>query len=128
VRRAVSDVSAIDGELFKKGEVLFSLSGASSVILNTDVKNADINANFAGGSLLATGASLTDKQNIEGCAYVNGLTEHDEIRLEQLSGTLPSAGAIRPPAFIPEPGSIAPMLTGLAAITLLARRRRARAG
>jgi hypothetical protein len=77
---------------------------------------------------LATGASLTNNQNIEGGVYVNSLTQRGEIHLDQFSGTLPAAGAVRPPAFIPEPGSIALMLTGLAAITLLARRRRARAG
>jgi choice-of-anchor A domain-containing protein len=152
---AVFDLSAIDDELFSKGEFVFNLNGASTVILNTDIKNANISANFLGGSaqqygsnllwnfydaasltinsqwggsLLATGASLTNNQNIEGGVYVNSLTQRGEIHLDQFSGTLPSAGAIRPPAFIPEPGSIALMLTGLAAITLLARRRRARAG
>jgi choice-of-anchor A domain-containing protein len=152
---AVFDLTAIDTVLFSKGEFRFNLNGAKTVILNTDVQSASLGANFLGGSaqqygsqllwnfynatdltinsqwggsLLATGAYLTNNQNIEGGVYVNGLDQRAEIHLQSFSGTLPSGSnglAGRPSAAAPEPASIALFAAGLGVMALLGRRRSA---
>lgn len=116
---AVFDLTDIDTVLFSKGEFRFNMNGASSVILNTDVKSANISANFLGGSaqqyggkllwnfynatsltinnqwggsLLATSAYLTNNQNIEGGVFVNGLDQRGEIHQQAFTGKLGGAG------------------------------------
>lgn len=140
---AVFDLTAFDTELFGKGEFAFNLNGASTVILNTDIKNVNISANFLGGSaqalgkqllwnfydatnitinnqwggsLLATGALLTNKQNIEGGVFVNELHQRGEIHLQAFNGKLP--------AEVPEPGMLVILATGLCLIAVTSRRRR----
>ncbi|WEF30859.1 collagen-binding domain-containing protein [Pseudoduganella chitinolytica] len=141
---AVFDLETIDEGLFSLGEFEFHLNGASTVVFNTDVKTASIGANFLGGSaqvigakavwnfynatsltlgsqfggaVLATGATLTNWQNIEGGVYVDNLVQRGEIHLQPFTGTL---GTVSP---VPEPATVTLLLGGLA--VLVARRRRA---
>lgn len=153
---AVFDLTAIDTVLFSKGEFRFNLNGASTVVLNTDVKSANIGANFLGGSaqqyggrmlwnfynatnltinnqwggsLLAPDAFLTNNQNIEGGVFVNGLDQRGEIHLQSFTGSLPDGGgaAGRPSGAVPEPAGMALFAAGLGAMGMLgALRRRSR--
>jgi choice-of-anchor A domain-containing protein len=43
---AVFDLTAVDDSLLAKSEFMFDFSGATTVIINTDVNSASINANF----------------------------------------------------------------------------------
>lgn len=144
---AVFDLSSFDTVLFGMGEFAFNLNGASTVILNTDIQSANINANFLGGSaqalgkqllwnfydatsinlgsqwggtLLATGAHLNNRQNIEGGVFVNSLNQQGEIHLQTFNGKLSGSAA----AQVPEPGTLAILATGLCLIAFTARRRR----
>ncbi|AVR99081.1 choice-of-anchor A family protein [Pseudoduganella armeniaca] len=137
---AVFDLETIDEGLFSVGEFEFHLNGASTMIFNTDVTSASINANFLGGAaqaiggkaiwnfynassltlgsqfggaVLATGATLTNWQNIEGGVFVNQLVQRGEIHLQPFTGTISA---------VPEPAGVTLLLGGLA--VLAARRRR----
>ena len=130
---AVFDLDAIDEDLFRLGEFEFHLNGASTVIFNTDVTTASISANFLGGSaqaiggkaiwnfsratdltlgsqfggaVLATGATLTNWQNIEGGVFVHDLVQRGEIHLQPFTGNVP----LLP---VPEPMTIWLLLGGL---------------
>ncbi|WP_227470195.1 choice-of-anchor A family protein [Massilia sp. YMA4] len=136
---AVFDLETIDEGLFSLGEFEFHLNGASSVIFNTDVTSASINANFLGGAapliggkavwnfynatsltlgsqfggaVLATGATLTNWQNVEGGVFVKNLVQRGEIHLQPFTGTISA---------VPEPAGVTLLLGGLA--VLAARRR-----
>lgn len=146
---AVFDLTAIDTVLFGKSEFEFNLNGATSVLLNTDITTASINANFLGGSapnygskllwnfynatsltigsqfggsILATDAFLTNNQNIEGGVFVSSLQQNAEIHLQPFNGYLPlqSGSTVVP---VPEPAGIALVLTGLGLIGFMRRRR-----
>lgn len=146
---AVFDLSAIDESLFKLGEFQFNLNGASTVIFNTDIISATIGANFLGGaaqaigsqaiwnfykaenltinnqfggSVLAVNALLTNNQNIEGGVYVEDLVQKGEIHLQAFSGSLDFLD--KPRAGVPEPGSIALVMTGLLALGCVRLRRK----
>jgi len=141
---AVFDLESIDENLFKLGEFEFNLHGASTVIFNTDVKTASIGANFLGGSaqaigskaiwnfynatdltigsqfggaVLATGATLTNWQNIEGGVYVKDLVQRGEIHLQAFTGNVP----LMP---VPEPTTVWLLLGGLAVLGARAKQRR----
>jgi choice-of-anchor A domain-containing protein len=130
---AVFDLESIDESLFRMGEFEFHLNGASTVIFNTDVTTASINANFLGGSaqaiggkaiwnfynatsltlgsqfggaVLATGATLTNWQNIEGGVFVQDLVQRGEIHLQPFTGSVP----LLP---VPEPMTVWLLLGGL---------------
>ncbi|RZT04126.1 PEP-CTERM protein-sorting domain-containing protein/choice-of-anchor A domain-containing protein [Duganella sp. CF402] len=139
---AVFDLTAIDTQLFSNTVKRFSFSGldgATSVIFNTDITSATLADDFLGGaapnygakmiwnfynatsltvqnqfggSILATKATLTNNQNIEGGVYVNALDQHAEIHLRAYTGTLP----------VPEPETYAMLLAGLGLIGFMARR------
>ena len=138
---AVFDLDAIDESLFRMGEFEFHLNGASTVIFNTDVKTASISANFLGGSaqaiggkaiwnfynatnltlgsqfggaVLATGATLTNWQNIEGGVFVQDLVQRGEIHLQPFTGNVP----LLP---VPEPMTVWLLLGGLVVLGARAR-------
>lgn len=138
---AVFDLETIDEGLFSAGEFEFHLNGASTMIFNTDVTSASINANFLGGAaqviggkaiwnfynassltlgsqfggaVLATGATLTNWQNIEGGVYVKDLVQRGEIHLQPFTGTISA---------VPEPASVTLLLGGLAVLAARCRRR-----
>lgn len=129
---AVFDLTQIDTQLFGLGEFQFNLGNASTVIFNTDNTSYDIAANFLGGSaallgtktiwnfynadtlniasqfggvVLATDATLTLSQNIEGTVVVDTLHQYGEIHQQDFVGTLPSPPV--PGQQVPEPGSLA---------------------
>src|SRR5471032_2287830 len=115
---AVFDLTSIDTTLFSTAkEFTFNLNGASTVIMNSNDTSASINANFLGGSaqtvgskiiwnfydattlnigaqfggdVLATKATLTNSDNIEGGVFVDNLTQKAEIHLQPFSGSVPS--------------------------------------
>jgi choice-of-anchor A domain-containing protein len=139
---AVFDLTGIDNNLFdssKIKEFTFNLNGATSVYLNSDVTSAVINDKFLGGSahkvgsaliwnfynatdltinaqfggsILATKATLTNNQNIEGGVYVNNLVSNSEIHLDTFTGA------------VPEAETYAMMLAGLGLVGFIARRRK----
>ncbi|HWU83707.1 MAG TPA: choice-of-anchor A family protein [Rhodocyclaceae bacterium] len=129
---AVFDLTQIDTQLFGLGEFQFNLGNASTVLFNTDNASYDFSTNFLGGSatllgtraiwnfydadsiainnqfggvVLATGAALTNRQNIEGTVVVASLDQQGEIHQQDFAGSLPP-----PPSSdeqVPEPGSLA---------------------
>ncbi len=141
---AVFDLSQ-DDALLNLSEFAFDLGSATSVIFNSDVTSATINANFVGngalavaskvvwnfynatsltlnaqfgGSILATDALLTNANNIEGGVYVNRLVQNGEIHQGAYTGVLPPP----PSQQVPEPGTLGLLAAaGLAAVW--ARRR-----
>jgi choice-of-anchor A domain-containing protein len=133
---AVFDLTAIDTELFKLGEFEFVLNGATTLIFNIDDSDVSIAANFLagsaksiapfalwnfynaenlvverefGGTILAPGAAFRNENNIEGTVVVGSLLQHGEIHLQPFVDI--------PPTSVPEPGSIALLLAGLAALS-----------
>jgi len=147
---AVFDLTDVQNKLFDYSQVKdfsFSLHGATSVILNSSVTSATIAGAFLdsaatnlgssmlwnfynatsltignqfGGSILATGADLTDLQgsNIEGGVYVkNVLVQNSEIHTKLYSGILPVSA-------VPEPETYAMLLGGLGLMGFIARRRK----
>lgn len=126
----------LDRTLFalKNLEFEFVLNGATTLIFNSDETAYDFSANFLGGSarqlgklaiwnfynatnitlrsefggvVLATGASLSNNNNIEGTVVVNSLTQRGEIHQQTFSGDIPRQN-------VPEPGSLALLLGALA--------------
>ncbi|HZG21262.1 MAG TPA: collagen-binding domain-containing protein [Herbaspirillum sp.] len=139
--------NASSASVFSAGEFSFAANGASTIIINSSVSSAVIGANFLGGqaqslgksivwnfynassltinnqfggSILATHASLTNNQNIEGGVFVNSLTQNGELHLQPFSGNL---AAVAP---VPEPEQYLMMLAGLAIVVGVAALRRRR--
>lgn len=139
---AVFDLTAIDTQLFRLGEFSFRLNGATTVIFNVDATSLDFSTNFLddsahslsgnsiwnfynatdltinnqfGGAVLAPSAQLTNGNNIEGDVLVSRLTQRGEIHASQFTGAVSA---------VPEPGSLAMLLGGLALIAATTRRQR----
>jgi choice-of-anchor A domain-containing protein len=129
--------------LLGSAEFAFDLGSATSVVINSDVATANIHANFInggaaaiaprvlwnfyaataidlgtqfGGSILATGATLTNRNNIEVGVFVNTLNQQGEIHQAAFTGALPSND-------VPEPGTLVLVLAALVAGVAAARHR-----
>ena len=91
---------------------------ASKVIWNFSSGLTELNTDKEfRGSILATGATLTNQNNVEGVVMVNGLDQRAEIHYATaFTGTVTA---------VPEPETYAMMLGGLALMAGIARRRRA---
>jgi choice-of-anchor A domain-containing protein len=132
---AVFDLTAIDEQLFGLGEFMFDLNGASTVIMNTDVSTASIHANFLegsaqaigsqviwnfykatslsidtqfGGSVLATGALVTNTRDIEGGLFANALDLRAQVHVQPFTGNVDLLSPV------PEPSMVAMIIAGLA--------------
>ncbi len=146
---AVFDLTAVDDTLLAMSEFDFDLGNATSVLFNSDVATANISANFLGGSaqaiatktiwnfydatsltlnsqfggsILATGATLKNSNNIEGGVYVNQLQQSGEIHQQAYTGSWPTGpqGNATP---VPEPASLALVVAALGAAAAARRRR-----
>ncbi len=146
--RAIFDLT---GNVLGAGEFEFNLNGARTLIFNSGVGGTiDLNANFLGnsalgplahmavwnfynatalnvgrqfgGSILATGASLTNSNNIEGAVVVKRFDGKGELHLRSFNGQLfpTTSGGPTP---VPEPGSLA-LVAAAALAAALTRRRR----
>jgi len=140
---AVFDLTGTGSAVLSASEFSFNLNGATTVLFNSDVTLATINANFLdasaqaigsktlwnfynatsltlnsqfGGSILAADATLTNYNNIEGGVYVNALQQHGELHEQAFTGNLPI------PA-VPEPGTGQLLMAGLVAGLLRWRRK-----
>ena len=141
---AVFDLS---DSLFDGSIKRFSFTGldsATTVIFNTGVTSADFAIDFQdsaavnygskmlwnfygasdltihnqfGGSILATDATLTNYQNIEGGVYVSTLNHNGEIHGQNFTGSIPA---------VPEPATYAMLLAGLGLIGMTGRAARRR--
>ena len=148
---AVFDLTAVDDTLLRYGEFDFNLGNASTVVFNSDVTSANINANFLngsaaaigsktiwnfynassltfgtqfGGSVLATQASMTNYNNIEGGVFVNRIDQRGEIHLQPFKGNL--SAAIGSVSSVPEPSAWALMAAGVLVMINAGLRRRNR--
>ncbi len=139
----------LTSDLLGAGEFDFKLNGAKTLIFNSAVSGPiTLNANFLGGSavgelareavwnfynatsisvgaqfggsILATNASLTNTNNIEGAVVVKTFTGRGEVHLQSFTGNIPGT-----PNQVPEPGSLALVLVGLLGAGAARRRRQA---
>lgn len=131
---AVFNLSGTDNQVFSQKELKFNTNGASTIIINSNLTAASIFANFAdcdprlmgtniiwnfynatnltinsqfGGSILATGATLINNQEIDGGVYVQNLVQNAEIHYQPVTGMISS---------VPELDTYSSMLAGLALI------------
>jgi choice-of-anchor A domain-containing protein len=135
----------LDSSVFssKITDFYFNLSGASTVIFNTNDKNLSLNANFQnaesngskfiwnfagaesvtvgrtfGGQVLVSDGTFSNINgaNVEGGVYAKNVNEYGQIHIQAFTGVIPSA--------VPEPATYAMLLGGLALMGLVARRRK----
>ncbi|MFM2329727.1 MAG: hypothetical protein RLZZ494_1830 [Pseudomonadota bacterium] len=150
---AVFDLTAVDDTLLRYGEFQFNLGNASTVVFNSDVTSATINANFLngsaaaigsktiwnfynasnltfntqfGGSVLATDATMTNYNNIEGGVFVDRITQRGEIHLQPFKGDLNMALASASVSSVPEPSAWALMAAGVLVLINVGMRRGSR--
>lgn len=147
---AVFNITADD--LNRIGEVQFNLNGADTAVVNVRGANIVLDDNFLGGtqglgeyviwnfadakdlslttawggSVLAPGAAATTGNYVQGSAVFGSLVQNGEFHLGTFTGgyTPPTPNDPTGPKPVPEPGTWALMLAGLALVALLLRRRR----
>jgi choice-of-anchor A domain-containing protein len=129
-----------------------NLNGASSVIINVNGSSANFNANdesgtnganhiiwnfydatgtvalntLIGGTVLATGATVTNANQIDGALVADNWTGSGELHDWAFDGALPEVPA---PGVVTEPSAMGVFGVGVAALALLSiRRRRDRGG
>ncbi len=144
---AVFDLTALDTELFRKGEFEFNLNGAELLIFNLDDLVFDFGINFLGGSaqgigskaiwnfynatdltiynqfggsVLAPNAHLSNYNNIEGTVVAGSLSQYGEIHLQPITHPLLPPPLVPPPPLsaVPEPGTLALLFAALGALAL----------
>jgi choice-of-anchor A domain-containing protein len=142
---AVFDLTGIDEALFAANEFDFKLNGATTVIMNTDIKTASIHANFLGGSapkvgsqviwnfydatsltissqfggaVLATDALVTNTADIEGGLFANALDLRAQVHVQPFTGNVDTLSPV------PEPSTIMMVMAGLGVLGIGRLRRR----
>ena len=142
---AVFDLTGIDETLFAANEFDFKLNGATTVIMNTDIKTASIHANFLGGSarnvgsqviwnfydatsltissqfggaVLATDALVTNTADIEGGLFANALDLRAQVHVQPFTGNVDTLSPV------PEPSTIMMVMAGLGVLGIGRLRRR----
>jgi choice-of-anchor A domain-containing protein len=140
----LSDKRQLDDLVFGSSSIKFNLNGATTVIINSDNKSISTNANFSnaqalgskllwnlydatsvsigtqwGGSVLATDASFTNRNSIEGGVYAASFLQSGEIHQVAFGGVIPVAA-------VPEPETYAMLMAGLGLVGFMSRRSRRR--
>jgi choice-of-anchor A domain-containing protein len=143
---AVFNITA--AQLSQIPSYIMNLNGSSSVIFNVSGSSVTFNANDESGvtganniiwnfyqatsvtlstqiagTILATSATVTNNNQIDGTLVANGFNGQGELHSYGFTGSLPVSGGSTP---VPEPASLAIMGLGLGALAVARRRRRAR--
>ncbi|WP_229207642.1 MULTISPECIES: collagen-binding domain-containing protein [unclassified Duganella] len=143
----VFDLTGIDDTIFspKITDFYFNLTGATTVIFNTDETTLSLNANFQdaeangskfiwnfagasnvtvektfGGQVLVAGGTFTNAgggANVEGGVYAQSVNEYGQMHIQTFTGTIPAIAAV------PEPETYAMLLAGLGIVGFMGRRR-----
>lgn len=141
----VFDLTSLDTRIFSATttDISFNLTGATTVILNTDDKTLSLAANFnqaqsLGSSLIWNFAGATDVSvgrtfggqvlvangtfsntggaNVEGGVFAKALNQQGEVHLQTFSGSIPAVTSV------PEPETYAMLLAGMGLLGFMTRR------
>ncbi|WP_254441905.1 collagen-binding domain-containing protein [Duganella vulcania] len=143
----VFDLTKEDSKIFssKVTDISFNLTGASTVIFNTDDSDLSLYANFNqaqtlgskliwnfaghnnsvtvgrtfGGQVLVADGTFSNVggANVEGGVFAKTLNQYGEIHLQSFTGTVPTAP-------VPEPETYAMLLAGLGVMGAMLHRRK----